>query len=173
MVRESDGVGELVYRQGVAVDAAACVSLWVEACAARDGQAVTGVADRARPKFDRAESWIVADGEGVGVVGFVLSTAAGSGLPSDPPGAPVIGLLAVAPSAQGRGVGANLVSAVAVDLARGGHAHAVLHVLIDNHSAIRLYAGQGWQPLGKPFEHSLLKRPTQTYVLKLRPSANP
>lgn len=119
-------------------------------------QAVAGVAERARPKFDRAESWIVAVGRIVGIEGFVLATVPGSGVRTDPPGAPVVGLLAVAPSAQGRGVGANLLSAVAVDLAQRGHTQAVLHVLADNHPAVRLYASQGWQPLGKPFQHSLL-----------------
>jgi ribosomal protein S18 acetylase RimI-like enzyme len=169
MVRESGDVSELVYRQGTATDVAVCVSLWIEACAVRDGGSVTGVADRARPKFERAESWIVAEHRDVGAVGFVLATVSGSGLPTDPPDAPVVALLAVAPSTQGRGVGGELLSTVAADLARGGNARAVLHVLADNHSAVRLYESQGWQPLGKPFEHSLLKRPTQTYVLKLRP----
>jgi hypothetical protein len=34
-------------------DAEACVSLWVAACAARDGTAFPGVAERARAKFGR------------------------------------------------------------------------------------------------------------------------
>lgn len=162
MAHESGGVSELAYRQGAATAVALCVLLWVGACAVRDSRAVPGVADRARPKFDHAESWIVGErrGVGVGVVGFVLATVAGSGPPFDPPNAPVIGLLAVTPNAQGWGVRASLLSAVAMDLARGGHARAVLHVLADNHPAVRLYAGQGWQALGQPFQHSLLKRPT-------------
>jgi ribosomal protein S18 acetylase RimI-like enzyme len=169
MVRESDGVNELVYRRGAAADVAPCVSLWVEACAARDGRAVPGVADRARPKFDRAESWIVAERRDAGIVGFVLATVPGSGLPSDPPDAPVVGLLAVAPGAQRGGVGADLLSNMAADLTRGRHTCAVLHVLADNHPAVRLYASQGWRPLGEPFQHSLLNRPTQTYMLRLTP----
>jgi hypothetical protein len=55
--------------------------------------------------------------------------------------------------------------AVVAELARHGHERSVLHVLAGNHSAVQLYASQGWQPLGEPFQHSLLKRPTQTYVL--------
>ena len=37
---------------------------------------------------------------------------------------------------------------------------------------VRLYAGTGWQPLGQPFEHSLLKRPTQAYILDLLASSS-
>lgn len=126
-----------------------------------------GVAERARPKFDSAESWIVVEHPVSGVIGFVLATTPGSGMPTDPPGAPVVGLLAVEPSGQGRGLGGKLLSAVASVLARRGHDQAVLHVLTENLAAVRLYETSGWQHWGAPFEHSLLKRPTQTYLLDL------
>ena len=157
-----------VLRTGTPADTAKCLALWIEACATRDGVAIAGVADRARPKFDHAETWIVADTTDDGILGFVLATTPGSGLPADPPDAPVVGLIAVAPRAQGRRLGAALMAAVADDLAGAGHGRAVLHVLTDNHTAVRLYVGAGWRPLGALFEHTLLKRPTQTYVLELR-----
>ena len=162
-----------VLRTGTPTDTATCLALWIEACATRDGVAIAGVADRARPKFNNAETWIVADSTDDGILGFVLATTPGRGLPGDPPDAPVVGLIAVAPRAQGRGLGSDLMTAVADDLARAGHKRAVLHVLTDNHSAVRLYAGAGWRPLGTLFEHTLLKRPTQTYVLELPTATEP
>ena len=158
---------DVVFRAGTTTDLAQCLALWIEACAIRDGVAIAGVEDRARPKFDRAEKWIVAADPDAGILGFVLATTPGSGLPGDPPDAPVVGLIAVAPRAQGRRLGSGLMTAVADDLGQAGHERAVLHVLMDNHPAVRLYAGRGWRPYGKPFEHSLLKRRTQAYVLDL------
>ena len=156
-----------MIRHGSAEDIEECVALWVRACAARDGVAVAGVAERARPKFGHAESWIVAEEPGTGIVGFLLATKPQSGLPTDPPDAAVVGLLAIAPDAQGLGLGGTLLARVAGDLARRGHERAVLHVLADNHPAVRLYERQGWMPWDAPFPHSLLKRPTQTYLLDL------
>lgn len=156
-----------VLRAGALADVGPCVALWVEACAARDGVAVPGVAERARPKFDRAESWVVASDPDGSLAGFTVATAPGSGLATDPSGAAGVGLLAVAPRTQGRGIGAELLSAVTADLARIGHRRAVLHVLLDNDAAVRLYRGQGWLPWGQPSLHGLLARPMQTYVLDL------
>jgi hypothetical protein len=39
----------------------------------------------------------------------------------------------------------------------------VLHALLDNVGAVRLYESEGWTPAGVPFEHSLLKRPVQRF----------
>jgi ribosomal protein S18 acetylase RimI-like enzyme len=166
-MNKPDDSSESQFREGTTADIATCVSLWVSACAARDGRAVAGVAERARPKFDRAENWIVAEHPSSGMRGFVLATAPGSGVPTDPPGAPVVGLLAVAPGGQGRGLGRALLSASTAELARLGHSQAVLHVLTENHTAVHLYEQSGWQPFGVPFEHTLLKRPMQTYKLDL------
>lgn len=161
------GKDDFVFRSATAEDAAACVSLWVAACLARDGEAVEGVAERARLKFNNSECWIVADEADTGLVGFVLATKPGSGLESDPPDSPVIGLLAVAPGAQGRGLGGALLTEATAALARHGHQRSVLHVLADHHAAVHLYEKNGWRPLGEPFPHSLLGRPLQTYVLDL------
>jgi ribosomal protein S18 acetylase RimI-like enzyme len=147
-------------------DVEACVSLWVAACAARDGEAFTGVAERARPKFDRSVGWFVAEHDGT-LDGFVLATGPGSGLPSDPPDAAVLGLLAVAPAAQGRGLARALIRHVTEHLAELGHARVVLHALLDNAAALRLYEREGWEAVGQPFEHSLLGRPVRTYGLEL------
>lgn len=159
--------GELVFRDGTANDVEVCLTLWVAACAARDGEAISGVAERARPKFKDPACWILVEQTATGILGFVLATKPGKGLPTDPPDAPVVALLAVAPDAQGSGLGSILLSAVAVELARRDHRRSVLHVLADNHTAVRLYERKGWRALGKPFQHSLLGRATQTYVLNL------
>lgn len=156
-----------VIRAGTSADVGACVALWVEACAVRDGRAVAGVAERARPKFDRAESWIVSTGPDGAVTGVAVATPPGSGIATDPVGASVVGLLAVAPSAQGGGLGSQLLVAVTADLARQGQVRAVLHVLVDNLPAVRLYESQGWVPWGEPFPHVLLGLPVQTYTLDL------
>jgi ribosomal protein S18 acetylase RimI-like enzyme len=166
-----------VLRAGTDSDLEACVSLWVDACARRDGARVAGVAERARPKFSRREAWVVAERSGQvepvdqvehRITGFVLATEPGSGQASDPPGAVVVGLLAVDPSEQGRGVGSLLLSAVTTSLSARGHGQAVLHVLTSNLAAVHLYESQGWRPAGKTFEHTLLKKPFQTYVIDLR-----
>lgn len=44
---------------------------------------------------------------------------------------------------------------------------AVLHVLVDNRAAVRLYQSQGWEPWGETFPHALLGHPLQTYTLDL------
>lgn len=170
-IRAASDRQRAVFRSGTADDTDACVALWVRACAVRDGVAVAGVAERARPKFDRAESWIVAEETGAGIQGFVLATTPKSGLPTDQPDAAVVSLLAVAPDAQGRGLGRALLVSVADELQRRGHKRAVLHVLTDNHPAVDVYRHEGWRPLGEPFQHSLLKRPAQTYVLDLNSRA--
>ncbi|MDY7542417.1 MULTISPECIES: GNAT family N-acetyltransferase [unclassified Cryobacterium] len=155
------------FRAGTAADTTDCVALWVRACAERDGVAVAGVAERAQPKFDHGESWIVAEETGAGIRGFVLATTPKSGLPTDPPDAAVVSLLAVVPGAQGSGLGRALLVSIANELKRQGHKRAVLHVLADNRPALDLYSSEDWRPLGEPFPHSLLNRPTQTYVLDL------
>jgi hypothetical protein len=38
-----------------------------------------------------------------------------------------------------------------------------LHALLDNVAAVGLYESEGWVAAGDPFEHSLLKRPTQRF----------
>lgn len=146
-------------RCAVPADLEACLTVWVAACAARDGQAFDGVAERARPKFGAGVVWLVADG----VDGFVLATPPGSGLPADPPDAPVLGLLATRPGAQARGLGRALLREATARLALLGYQRAVLHALLDNVAAVGLYESEGWVAAGDPFEHSLLKRPTQRF----------
>ena len=156
-----------VIRAGTSADVDACVALWVEACAVRDGRALPGVAERARPKFDRAESWFVSTGPDGAVAGVTVTTPPGSGIATDPTDACVVGLLAVAPAAQGGGLGGRLLATVTADLAHRGQVRAVLHVLVDNRPAVRLYESQGWVPWGEVFPHVLLGLPVQTYTLDL------
>jgi len=161
-------MNKIEYRDGATADLEECLALWVDACFSRDGAAVVGVAERARPKFDDSECWIVAEDTSAEIIGFGLATKPGSGLMGDPPDAPVIGLLAVAPDAQGRGLGANLLRALTTELALRGYVQSVLHVLADHHTAVHLYEKMGWGQLGEPFQHSLLRRPTQAYVRDLQ-----
>ncbi|MBE7699062.1 GNAT family N-acetyltransferase [Oerskovia sp. Sa1BUA8] len=154
-------------RPGLQGDAEQCVGVWVEASAARDGRHVEGVAARARGKFDRRVAWTVATDSAGGVVGFALATRPGSGIESDPPESPVLGLLAVDPRAQGSGLGRRLLEHVTELLAGQGYSRAVLHVLTDNAGAVGLYERDGWVPWGDPVEHSLLRRDSQTYVRDL------
>lgn len=154
-------------RAGTRGDVDACVAVWVAACAARDGDAIEGVAERARPKFAHPVAWLIA-GDGAGVAGFVLATPPGSGLPTDTDGAAVVGLLAVIPGLQARGVGRALLKSVTAELAASGFPLAVLHALIENEPAVRLYESEGWVTSGAEHQHSLLKRPLRTYIRHLR-----
>lgn len=132
----------------------------------RDGQAFEGVADRARPKFDHSIGWLLAVSAGQ-IDGFVLATRPGSGMPTDPPDAAVVSLLAVAPGEQTRRLGRTLLRAVTRHLNASGYARAVLHALVDNRPAVRLYESEGWQPVGEEYEHTLHKRPVRTYEWRL------
>jgi ribosomal protein S18 acetylase RimI-like enzyme len=156
----------VVIREAVGWESDVCVDLWVRACAIRDGKRVEGVAERARLKFDRQVLWLIAE-EAARVRGFALATESGSGVPTDPPAAVVLGLLAVSPDAQGTGLGRRLLRASAHGLAVRGYGQAVLHVLIDNVAAVKLYESERWQRHGDPFEHALLHRMSQTYTLDL------
>jgi ribosomal protein S18 acetylase RimI-like enzyme len=140
-----------------------CVSLWVRACAARDGERLTGVGERAEAKFSKQVSWLVAGRYGQ-PEGFALATKAGTGAASDPIDAAVLGLLAVRPEVQGVGLGRQLLRAIETSLDSLGYRQAVLHVLADNTAAVRLYESEGWRRHGEPFDHSLLHRPSQSYV---------
>ncbi|WP_162940320.1 GNAT family N-acetyltransferase [Gryllotalpicola protaetiae] len=157
----------VTIRAAEASEVDACVALWVRACAERDGRAVAGVAERARAKFDRRTAWRVAE-SGERIVGFALATEPGSGAPSDPGGAAVLGLLAVDPVAQGLGLGRRMLAEISGALADAGFTEAVLHVLADNAAAVRLYERAGWRPHGEPFEHTLLHWLSQSYVIDLR-----
>ncbi|WP_169795818.1 GNAT family N-acetyltransferase [Curtobacterium ammoniigenes] len=160
MRNEAEATPDL--RGGAPSDVDACVAIWVAACADRDGQAFDGVADRARPKFDRSIGWLLAV-RAARIDGFVLATRPGSGMPTDPPDAAVVSLLAVAPGRQTRGLGRTLLRAVTQHLSASGYARAVLHALVDNRPAVSLYESEGWRPVGDEYEHALLKRPLRTY----------
>nr|WP_249407837.1 GNAT family N-acetyltransferase [Frigoribacterium sp. CFBP 8759] len=84
-------------------------------------------------------------------------------MPGDPEDAPVIGLLATGPGAQARGLGRALLREATRRLGALGHRRVVLHALLDNVTAVGLYESEGWVAAGDPFEHSLLKRPTQRF----------
>jgi ribosomal protein S18 acetylase RimI-like enzyme len=153
-------------KTGVPADTEGCIAVWVEACAERDGQAFPGVADRARPKFDDSVAWFLA-GPPENIDGFVLATGPGSGMVTDPEGAAVVALLAVAPGRQTRGLGRALLRAVTDRLADLGYEEAVLHALVDNTQAVRLYESEGWAAVGPEYEHTLLKRPLRTFARSL------
>jgi len=153
-------------RAGGPDDVERCIEIWTAACAARDGQAFPGVADRARPKFDNSIAFIVTGGR-EHVNGFVLATRPGSGMTTDPKNAVVVGLLAVDPALHGEGRGRALLRALTDSLSELGHEQAVLHALLDNTGAIQLYESEGWVAQGPAYEHSLLKRPLKTFARSL------
>ncbi|PZF58776.1 hypothetical protein DEJ23_02955 [Curtobacterium sp. MCSS17_008] len=143
--------------------AVACVDLWVAAVADRDGTpASAAVRERAQAKFAAERvALVVADDDDGAPVGFALVTAPGTGgAPSD---AAYLSLLAVAPGAQGHGLGRRLLAAAVSAAAEAGYAHCELHALDDNAPALALYAGAGFRPVGDPFPHALSGRPTRVW----------
>ncbi|MCU1528624.1 MAG: hypothetical protein JWP75_2387 [Frondihabitans sp.] len=165
----SSDVSSLEIAEGGARDVDACVALWLEALAARDGhEAAAGTAERCRGKFvlPRVAFPVLRDGAGE-LRGFSLVTGAGTGQPEDPGDAAYLSLLAVEPGVQGRGWGSRLL-ACAVDSARArGFPGIVLHVLTDHVVALHLYESRGWTRIGETFEHPLRGRPTATLELNL------
>jgi ribosomal protein S18 acetylase RimI-like enzyme len=141
-----------------------CISIWVQACADRDGRKIEGIAEAARARFDHGITWLVAESS-TGLAGFVLCTGPGTDVDSDPKDAPVVAMLAVAPDHQGRGVAKDLLQHALADLARQGYEQAVLHVFADNAAAVRLYESTGWQRIGDEIMlDPLRERPSWTYV---------
>lgn len=143
--------------------AAACVALWVDAVADRDGvPASDAVRARAHEKFAAERvALVVAEDGGAVPLGFALVTAPGSGgTPSD---AAYLSLLAVAPAAQGHGLGRRLLAAAVDAAAAAGYDRCELHALDDNAPALALYASAGFRPVGEPFPHALSGRPTHVW----------
>lgn len=165
-MRHAERVNDILIRDASAADRTACIELWVRAAAARDGVEVPGVAERAEAKFNNRILWLIAEAAG-GAAAFALATSPGSGAPTDPVDAAVLGMLGVSPAAQGAGLGRRMLRAATARLRDGGYRQAVLHVLTDNTAAVRLYESEGWRPFGEPFDHPLLHRPSQAYSLHL------
>lgn len=140
----------------------ACVALWVAAVADRDGvPASDAVRARAHGKFAAERVALVVADDGGDPLGFALVTAPGSGgTPSD---AAYLSLLAVAPSAQGHGLGRRLLAAAVDAAAAAGHDRCELHALDDNAPALALYTSAGFRPVGEPFPHALNGRPTRVW----------
>jgi ribosomal-protein-alanine N-acetyltransferase len=142
--------------------AAACVALWVAAVADRDGAPRSdAVRARAHEKFAAERvALVVADDDG-SPSGFALVTAPGTGgAPSD---AAYLSLLAVAPAAQGHGLGRRLLAAAVDAAAAAGYDRCELHALDDNAPALALYRSAGFRPVGDPFPHALNGRPTRVW----------
>lgn len=154
-----------VVRAATEDEPAACTDLWVAAVAARDGQAESeAVRRRAGDKFSVDRVALVVAEDQDGLVGFVLVTAPGTGGPTDPEDAAYLSLLAVAPRAQGRGIGRRLLRSAVDEAARAGHRRCVLHALDDNAPALGLYRGAGFRAVGDPFPHPLSGRPTRVWL---------
>jgi GNAT superfamily N-acetyltransferase len=79
-----------------------------------------------------------------------------------------MGLLAVTPGHQTRGLGRALLRAATDDLTQLGYEKAVLHALVDNVPAVQLSESEGWASVGAEYEHSLLKRPIRTFRRSLK-----
>lgn len=142
--------------------AAACVALWVAAVADRDGAPPSdAVRARAHEKFAAERVALVVADDGCSPSGFALVTAPGTGAtPSD---AAYLSLLAVAPAAQGHGLGRRLLAAAVDAAAAAGYDRCELHALDDNAPALALYRSAGFRPVGNPFPHALNGRPTRVW----------
>ncbi|KQQ04139.1 MULTISPECIES: GNAT family N-acetyltransferase [unclassified Rathayibacter] len=153
-----------LLRPGSDRDVDACVAVWLESLEARDGRApASGTEERVRAKLGAPRvSFVVAQGDGP-IDGFALVSTPGSGFADDPPGAAYLSLLAVRPSAQGRGLARRLLRAAERDAAAVAD-EAVLHVLTGNAAARALYASAGWTQAGEEFPHPLSGAP----VISLR-----
>ena len=160
--------------------AAACVELWVAAVAARDGApAPAAVRDRALAKFaaervalvvvddgapdDGTADDGVPDGHGWSLAGFALVTAPGSAGDPAPTDAAYLSLLAVAPGAQGHGLGRRLLSEAVAAAAAAGYPRCELHALDGNEPAVSLYRSAGFTPSAESFPHAVSGRPTRTW----------
>jgi ribosomal protein S18 acetylase RimI-like enzyme len=144
MRRRPDAVG---FRPGEPDAINVCVNIWAAACRMRDGRETVGLAEEARARFDDGVVWIVSE-RGNRLAGFVLCTVPGPEQPTDPPNAPAVSMLAVAPGHQGLGVGGGLLRQAVAALADQGYFQAVLHVFTDNHDAVGLCERGGWQRTG-------------------------
>jgi ribosomal protein S18 acetylase RimI-like enzyme len=91
----------------------------------------------------------------------------GSGYADDPPDAAYLGLLAVDPDDQGKGLGAEVLATLIDDVRTAGLSQAVLHVRVDNTRAVRMYEQSGWVARSEPFPHQSDGRLFQTFVLDL------
>lgn len=143
-----------------------CTDVWAAAVADRDGVPESdAVRARARSKFaaERVAVPVAVDGDGL-VLGFSLVTAPGTGAADDPDDAAYLSLLAVAPGAQGRGLGRTLLRAAVERAADAGYRRCLLHALDDNEAALRLYRSAGFRPVGEPFPHALSGRPTRAWI---------
>jgi len=164
-----------VVRAATADEVAACTALWVTAVATRDGVAESdAVRARAAAKFAVPRVAVVVavpvegpgpgPSEGDALLGFALVTAPGTGSADDPADAAYLSLLAVSPSAQGRGLGRALLDAAVGAAGRSGHERCLLHALDDNEAALRLYRSAGFRPVGPAFPHPLSGRATRSWV---------
>ncbi|NQX13221.1 GNAT family N-acetyltransferase [Microbacteriaceae bacterium VKM Ac-2855] len=145
-----------------------CVALWLEAVRAREGrEPAEGTAERARAKFALPRvSWRVARAD-ARLRGFALVTGPGTGVPSDPAGAGYLGLLAVDPRDEGAGIGRALLDTVTADARAAKLPALVLHVLVDNERALRLYDSAGWRVQGERRPHPLTGAPFATLIREL------
>ncbi len=93
---------------------------------------------------------------------YLVALSQGEGAPEAAPGEGVVGYagladypdeafvqtMAVAPHAQGQGLGARLLAALLEEAARRGHRATSLEVRADNEPAQRLYARSGFERVG-------------------------
>lgn len=164
---------------GTPADREACIRLWLDAMAARDGRpAPRGTVERCAAKFahpvvsfpvarDMADQRGAAADAGELLAGFALVTGPGTGAQTDPPDAAYLAMLAVAPSHQGAGLGSLLLDQATRDARTAGHRALVLHVLASNTAAVRLYTSRGWVAHGPAHAHPLTGDRSQTYTLAL------
>jgi ribosomal protein S18 acetylase RimI-like enzyme len=132
-----------------------CLALWMTAITARDrAEPPEGTTERIRGKFTVPSLRFAVVGDDARPDGFALTTPDGE-----------LQLLAVAPTAAGRGVGrALLVDAIAAARSAGLDA-LTLAVRTGNRRALDLYESVGMLPVGDPRPHPLGGEPMLTYRL--------
>ncbi|WIB68041.1 GNAT family N-acetyltransferase [Curtobacterium sp. MCBD17_035] len=152
-------------RPGTAIEADACVDLWLAALTDRDGEDQGApVRERARSKFalPGAELLVATRtgdcGAGSEIVGFAVTSDRGDA---------VVGLelFATRPDARGLGVGRALLERVLAEAEASGAVLVELESRVTNARAIAVYEAAGFRPEGDPVPHPLGGDPVVRYAL--------
>lgn len=141
-------------------DSERCVDVWIQALRQRDGDVEAGsVAERMRTLFDGPVIRFALTGEPL--AGFALTTPkAGTETTA------VLERIAVLPSSAGRGYGRALLRDAMRSSGDAGFSAIELAVRRGN-AAVRLYEGEGFEPVSEPVPHPLGGEPMITYSRRI------
>jgi ribosomal protein S18 acetylase RimI-like enzyme len=153
-------------RAGTNADRALCVDLWLTVLETRDGQTQTpAVASRALAKFDKLAVRFAVVGKSP--IGFCLMVDDAIRRVA------VLELLAVSPTASGRGLGRALLADAIRTAEEIGYPTIELQVRSGNQRAERLYVAAGFERSGDPVPHPLGGAAILTYERKLTTRSRP